>query len=136
MQDKHPLIANRQSQGKLPATFNKAYSLEKLEALVLSQVELTDYLEDYCGVVFQFDGLRRLLACCPFHQEDTPSFKVMQTDRSMPVSWRCYGGCACDKIVAGTVIEAAMRKEELLTRKEAVKYSAKLYGVKFRASEF
>lgn len=48
---------------------------------------------DIVDVVSHFIPLRgrvpTLEACCPFHEEKTPSFKV-NTTRQM---WRCFGGC-------------------------------------------
>ena len=44
---------------------------------------------------------RLFQACCPFHEESTPSFKV-DPDRG---SWRCYGACG----EGGDVIEFLQR---------------------------
>ena len=42
------------------------------------------------GIVLQRRGAH-FVACCPFHTEKTPSFKI-RVDR--PTRWRCYGACA------------------------------------------
>ena len=42
------------------------------------------------GLVLQRRGTH-YVACCPFHAEKTPSFKI-RVDR--PTRWRCYGACA------------------------------------------
>ncbi len=42
------------------------------------------------GLVLQRRGAH-YVACCPFHAEKTPSFKI-RVDR--PTRWRCYGACA------------------------------------------
>lgn len=44
-------------------------------------------------------------ACCPFHEEQTPSFKVDPRKGS----WRCYGACAA----GGDVIEFLVRHDHL-----------------------
>lgn len=45
-----------------------------------------------------------LQACCPFHNEKTPSFKVSIQKNT----WTCYGGCG-----HGDAIEFVMRKQNL-----------------------
>ncbi len=42
------------------------------------------------GIALQRRGAH-YVACCPFHAEKTPSFKI-RVDR--PTRWRCYGACA------------------------------------------
>lgn len=42
------------------------------------------------GIALQRHGAHHV-ACCPFHAEKTPSFKI-RVDR--PTRWRCYGACA------------------------------------------
>jgi DNA primase len=42
------------------------------------------------GIALQRRGAH-YVACCPFHAERTPSFKI-RVDR--PTRWRCYGACA------------------------------------------
>lgn len=34
------------------------------------------------------DGVHRLKICCPFHQEDTPSFIIYSNN-----TYYCFGGC-------------------------------------------
>ena len=43
---------------------------------VKRQVDLVEYLSEHAGAEFVSDGGDRLAARCPFHEEDTPSFKV------------------------------------------------------------
>ncbi len=60
------------------------------------------------------------VACCPFHQEKTPSFHVSPARQT----WHCFGGCQ----EGGNVIGFVM-KHEALTFPEAVKKLAKRYGI-------
>src|SRR5581483_6007809 len=43
------------------------------------------------GIQLRRSGPSYLVACCPFHRESTPSFKVRSKD---PHRFRCYG---CDR---------------------------------------
>ena len=74
-------------------------------------VPLEDYLRDHCGVEFVSDGPGRLAACCPFHAERTPSFKVTDSPEHDWQAWRCYGGCQGSDKDRGTVIDAVMKRE-------------------------
>ena len=60
--------------------------------------------------------------CCPFHDEDTPSFSYSAT-RDV---WRCFG--ACHK--GGDVIALHQANYHLRTREEAEKSLYKLLGIK------
>jgi DNA primase len=63
---------------------------------------------------------RTYKACCPFHQERTPSF-VVDPDRQ---SWRCYGACS----TGGDIFNFAM-KQQGWTFPEALRELGKLAGV-------
>jgi DNA primase len=63
---------------------------------------------------------RLFQACCPFHEESTPSFKV-DPDRG---SWRCYGACG----EGGDVIEFLQRSDNA-TFLEALKTAASFAGI-------
>lgn len=60
--------------------------------------------------------------CCPFHEEDTPSFSY-SVSRGV---WRCFG--ACHK--GGDVIALHQANFHLRTREEAEKSLYKLLGIK------
>ncbi len=65
-------------------------------------------------------------ACCPFHQEKTPSFMVSEERQT----WRCYGACG----VGGDLIDFAMRQHSW-TIQEAVSELAKQAGMEYQKSE-
>ncbi len=55
----------------------------------MADVDLVALAPRY-GIALQRRGAH-YVACCPFHTEKTPSFKI-RVDR--PTRWRCYGACA------------------------------------------
>ena len=55
----------------------------------MADVDLVALASRY-GLLLQRRGAH-YVACCPFHAEKTPSFKI-RVDR--PTRWRCYGACA------------------------------------------
>lgn len=65
-------------------------------------------------------------ACCPFHNEDTPSFIVSPARQT----WHCFGGCQ----EGGNVISFLM-KHEGMTFPEAVKRLAAECGVEVEEQE-
>lgn len=54
----------------------------ELRQKIVSLNPITDILQEY-GVEIRYDGK----ACCPFHEEDTPSFHVYEETNS----YHCYG---------------------------------------------
>ena len=70
---------------------------------------------------------RRWVACCPFHDEKTPSFKV-DPDRG---TWRCYGACG----EGGDVISFLQRADNA-TFLEALESAASIGGVPMPAGGF
>lgn len=93
------------------------------------RVELSDYLTEHAGVELSPDGANRYAACCPFHEEDTPSFKVTESRDGSPwKTWYCFGACQ----TGGTVIDAVMRQENFGTAFEAVEYLNDLYGLELQ----
>jgi hypothetical protein len=59
--------------------------------------------------------------CCPFHEEDTPSFSYMR-ERGL---WRCFGACK----TGGDVYELHRKHYKLKSRDEAKKSLHSIYGV-------
>jgi DNA primase len=65
------------------------------------------------------------IACCPFHDEKTPSFSVSSTKNI----YKCFG---CGK--AGNVVNFLMEHEHL-SYVEALKYLGKRYGIEIKERE-
>lgn len=80
-------------------------------------------------VVGDFVSLKRrganFVACCPFHQEKTPSFSVSPTKGI----FKCFG---CGK--AGSVITFVMEHEQM-SYVEALKYLGHKYGIEVQERE-
>ena len=85
-------------------------------AKILDSAQIVDVVED-------FVSLRRrganFIACCPFHNEKTPSFYVSPSKGI----YKCFG---CGK--SGTAVGFVMEHEGL-SYAEALKYLAKKYGI-------
>ena len=80
-------------------------------------------------VVSDFVDLKRRganwIACCPFHNEKTPSFSVSPSKGI----FKCFG---CGK--AGTAVDFVMEHESL-TFPEAIRYLAKKYHIEVNEKE-
>ena len=80
-------------------------------------------------VISDFVSLKRrganYVACCPFHNEKTPSFSVSPTKGI----YHCFG---CGK--TGSAVRFVMEHESM-SYVEAVKYLAKKYGIEVREKE-
>ena len=80
-------------------------------------------------VVSDFVSLKRrganYVACCPFHNEKTPSFSVSPTKGT----YHCFG---CGK--TGSAVRFVMEHESM-SYVEALKYLAKKYGIEVREKE-
>lgn len=89
---------------------------------IIDRVRLTakiaEVVED-SGVHLRKEG-RWLTACCPFHSEKTPSFKVSPSKNT----WHCYGSCQ----EGGDAISYVMKRESL-SFIDAVKFLAKRYNI-------
>ena len=91
----------------------------------LQEVQRSVHIEE---VVADFVPLKKqgqnLWACCPFHQEKTPSFSVSPTKGF----YKCFGcGAAGDAITF-------VREIEGVSFVEAIKYLANKYGIDIQAS--
>lgn len=95
------------SEQTMPRSFVGTPTEQEFIQQVKGLVDLEEYLAHYCDLeLVRPEGDRVWSACCPFHAEDTPSFKVSEgSDGSK--SWRCYGACN----ISGDVISAVMLKE-------------------------
>ena len=92
-------------------------------------VPLEDYLRDQIGTELVSDGPGKLAACCPFHEERSPSFKIHESDQRNWQVWRCYGGCAGSDIDRGTVIDAVMKREGFDESMDAARWLNEEYNL-------
>ncbi len=91
---------------------------------IKSKIDIVEYIGGY--VQLKQTG-RNFKACCPFHNEKTPSF-VVSPERQM---WHCFGACN----EGGDVFSFAM-KVDGLTFPEAVETLAQKAGVKIERKSF
>ncbi len=84
---------------------------------IKARIDIVDFISRY--VPLQRSG-RTFKACCPFHQEKTPSFVVFPHTGT----WHCFGACG----TGGDVFSFLMKKENL-DFAEALKVLAKEAGV-------
>jgi DNA primase len=88
---------------------------------IKAKLDIVAYIQQY--VPLKKAG-RTYKACCPFHNEKTPSF-VVDPVRG---TWRCFGSCA----TGGDVISFAMKKHGW-SFSEALQELARQTGVQLRA---
>lgn len=91
-------------------------------AKILDAAQIVDVVGDF--VTLKRSGAN-YTACCPFHNEKTPSFVVSPAKGV----YKCFG---CGK--AGTAVGFVMEHENL-TYPEALKYLARKYGIEVREKE-
>ncbi|MCY4366449.1 MAG: DNA primase [Chloroflexi bacterium] len=84
---------------------------------IKARLDILDVVSGY--VSLQRSG-RAFKACCPFHQERTPSFYVNQERQS----WHCFGACATGGDIFGFIMKA-----ENLEFREALQRLAQQAGV-------
>ncbi|MDE2940604.1 MAG: DNA primase [Chloroflexota bacterium] len=84
---------------------------------IKARLEIAEVISGY--VSLQRSG-RAFKACCPFHQERTPSFYVNPERQS----WHCFGACATGGDIFGFIMKA-----ENLEFKEALQRLAQQAGV-------
>ncbi len=84
---------------------------------ILDRLDIVEVISEY--IPLKKSG-RNFKACCPFHNEKTPSF-VVSPDKQI---FHCFGGCA----IGGNLIKFIM-KHENLTFPEAVRIAAAKAGI-------
>lgn len=90
--------------------------------LILDTAQIVDVVSDY--VTLKRRGAN-YVACCPFHNEKTPSFYVSQTKGI----YKCFG---CGK--SGTAVGFVM-EEEHCSYSEALRYLARKYNIQITEAE-
>ena len=89
---------------------------------ILDSAQIVEVISDF--VSLQRRGAN-FIACCPFHNEKTPSFYVSPSKGI----YKCFG---CGK--SGTAVGFVMEHESM-TYVEALKYLAKKYGIEVKEKE-
>ena len=94
---------------------------------ILDAADIVDVISDF--VTLRRRGANRrganYIACCPFHNEKTPSFSVSPSKGI----FKCFG---CGK--AGSAVTFIMEHEQM-TYPEALKYLARKYGIEVHEQE-
>ena len=90
---------------------------------IKARLDIAEVVSGY--VTLQRSG-RAFKACCPFHQERTPSFYVNPERQS----WHCFGACATGGDILGFIMKA-----ENLEFKEALQRLAQQAGVSLPTRE-
>jgi DNA primase len=94
----------------------------------MSDFEAVKQRADIVDVITPYASLQRagryFKACCPFHNEKTPSFYVYPERQS----WHCYGACS-----TGGDVFTFIEKKENLTPVEAMRLLAERYGVQLQS---
>ncbi|MFA6675968.1 MAG: DNA primase [Bacteroidales bacterium] len=89
---------------------------------ILNAVDIVDVIGDFLSLKRRGSNY---IACCPFHNEKTPSFSVSPSKGI----FKCFG---CGK--AGSAITFVMEHEQM-TYPEALKYLARKYGIEIHEKE-
>lgn len=89
---------------------------------ILDTAEIVDVISDFVSLKRRGANY---IACCPFHDEKTPSFSVSPSKGI----FKCFG---CGK--AGSAVTFIMEHEQL-TYTEAIKYLGKKYGIEVQDRE-
>lgn len=84
---------------------------------ILDRADIVDVISDFVDLKKKGSSYE---ACCPFHSEKTPSFKVSPSRGT----WHCFGSCQ----EGGNVISFVMKIQNM-TFIEAVKWLGKKCGI-------
>ena len=89
---------------------------------ILDSAQIVDVISDFVSLKRRGANY---IACCPFHNEKTPSFYVSPAKGI----YKCFG---CGK--SGTAVGFVMEHESM-TYVEALKYLARKYGIEVKEKE-
>lgn len=92
-------------------------------------VPLEDYFTQHLGVDLVPAGPGRMACICPFHEEDTPSCNLSDSDDGDWKRWYCFA-----EQEGGTIIDAVMRAENFAEPNEAAEYLNELYDLGLEAN--
>ena len=96
---------------------------------IKEKVDLEDYLTKHLNVELVSSGGGAMEALCPFHEEDTPSFRL-NDERDRPwKTWHCFGSCG-----EGEQILDAVMKYEQMDVFEAADFLNELYDLGLEAN--
>lgn len=84
----------------------------------MSLITIPEYFARFIDPTVDLNATPKI--CCPFHQEDTPSFSY-SADKGV---WRCFGACK----FGGDVIAMHQKHYHLKNRQEAERSLYKLLG--------
>ena len=110
-----PLYGPRRPLSPIAPQLPRPISLEEALVEIKRRVDLSSYFYDYFKLSLDADLPGRYSALCPFHRERHPSFKVTDAADGPWQIWYCFGRCS----TGGTVIEAAMRAEDITEEQAA-----------------
>lgn len=71
--------------------YQRIKNIEVVRELIRAEVSWSDLLKSYGVDIRTMGGGKQLKACCPFHQEDTPSFGV-DTEKGLSYCFGCKQG--------------------------------------------
>jgi DNA primase/replicative DNA helicase len=98
--------------------------------IIKQKVDLEDYLTEHLNVDLVPAVGGRTSAICPFHEEDTASFIVQESDQGWK-TWHCFGSCS----KGGTVIDAVMEGENMDLAMEAAMYLNDIYDLQLNIND-
>lgn len=97
---------------------------QKARDEVLTKLSIPQYFHDNIDANINLTIKPNCL--CPFHEEDTPSFRYNGNDNY----WRCFGKCQD----GGTVVELHMRKYGIKNHYEGIWHLREIFGKKYGLS--
>lgn len=94
---------------------------QKARDEVLSKLTIPEYFRD--NIDYQIDLDHKPTCLCPFHEENTPSFRFKPEEGF----WRCFGKCQ----TGGSVIDLHKFKHGFINHYEALWHLKEMHGKKY-----